>query len=297
MKKILIFALTALIAVGCSDKALKTVYEGPSGFAFGSSVLNVEMSAEDGGQILVPVYRGTEHSNSAELKFEYDIAPEGSTQPQWVEADPSGQFSLSARKLLFPDGVLSSYAQIRLKSLEALGLTSKYRMRLSLLNDVSPSGRDKVVLTVNRKLTFDYLGKCEYKDNCIFEFAYKTDIYLAREAKIYRIMDPYSEGLVAEEYASEGWMGQPSPYIQLIVDDEGNISFEPFATGMMLNGKYMAYAYYPGEYHWGADFSRFNSENKVLSDKQLQIYPVYCLPEYSYGYLNEGAYPVDITLP
>ena len=110
-------------------------------------------------------------------------------------------------------------------------------------------------------------------------------------------MDPYTEGLIKEEYAENGWMGTPAPYVQFAVDANGQITYEPFCTGMMVNAKYTAYAYYPGEYIWGKDFSEYNKENKKLSDKVLQLYPVYCLPEYQYGFLNDGAYPLTVTLP
>ena len=110
-------------------------------------------------------------------------------------------------------------------------------------------------------------------------------------------MDPYTEGLVKEDRAENGWMGTPSAYVQFAVDANGQITYEPFCTGMMVNAKYTAYAYYPGEYIWGKDFSDYNKENKKLSDKVLQLYPVYCLPEYQYGFLNDGAYPLTVTLP
>ena len=113
-------------------------------------------------------------------------------------------------------------------------------------------------MSVSRQLTFDYLGKCDYRDACVFDGTYKADIYRAQEAEIYRVMDPYTEGLIKEEYAENGWMGTPAPYVQFAVDANGQITYEPFCTGMMVNAKYTAYAYYPGEYIWGKDFSEYN---------------------------------------
>ena len=66
---------------------------------------------------------------------------------------------------------------------------------------------------------------------------------------------------------------------------------------MKVQGRYLAWAYYPGEYQWGKDFSSFNSRNRQLSEKVFQLYPVYCLPDFQYGFLNEGAYPLTIVLP
>lgn len=51
-------------------------------------------------------------------------------------------------------------------------------------------------------------------------------------------MDPYREGLVAEEYAANGWMGSTPDYVEFHC--EGNhIIFNEFPTGMLFNGKYM----------------------------------------------------------
>ena len=66
---------------------------------------------------------------------------------------------------------------------------------------------------------------------------------------------------------------------------------------MKVQGKYLAYAYYPSEYQWGKDFSQYASENRRISEKELQLYPVYCLPDFQYGFLNDGAYRLTVTLP
>lgn len=293
----MLVAVAFCVLSGCSGDVLKTAYSGDSGFAFASSVLNVEVSDADGNQIYVPVYRGSETFDTVEIDFEYDISESGSSDPEWADADPDGIFSLISRKIIFAEGSNTAYALVRFKDINSLGTTEKYRIRLSLKNDVSPSGRDRVVMSVNRKLTFDLVGECDYFDACIFEKSYKAEIYVAREAEIYRVADPYTEGLIAEEYAANGWMGTPSEYVQFTVDGDGYITYEPFCTGLLVEGKYNAYAYYPSTYMWGKDFSEFDSQNKKLSDKVLQLYPVYCLPDFQYGFLNDGAYPVTITLP
>jgi hypothetical protein len=290
-------ATTFATLVSCSDDALSTTYSGSAGLGFASSVLNVEVSSADANQILVPIYRGSEDVQVAELKFEYDISASDASEPNWTDADPSGLFSLTTQRVIFADGANVAYAQVRFRSLDLLGITTKYKMRLTIKDSLSPSQRNRVTMTVNRQLTFDYLGQCDYFDSCLFESAYKADIYRARESEIYRVMDPYTEGLVKEEYAENGWMGTPANYVQFIVDANGKITYEPFCTGMLVNAKYAAYAYYPSQYIWGKDFSDYDKENKKLSDKVLQLYPVYCLPDYQYGFLNDGVYPLIITLP
>ena len=293
----MLFSVAAAAAVGCDDEQKGTIYDGGDGFAFNAGVLNVEVSADDNNRILVPVNRESLTDPLVSISFEYDTSPEGSSDPVWKTSDPNGIFSFMTPDLMFPDGAYTAYAQIRFSDLDRLSIDGLYRLRLTINGKASPSERVQTVVSVKRKLTFRYLGKCDFFDSCIFEKPYKADIYRAEEAEIYRVTDPYSEGLIAEEYAANGWMSNPPAYVQFKCDAAGNITYDPFRTGMLVNALYPAYAYYPGEYQWGRDFSSFNAENRKLSDKVLQLYPVYCLPTFQYGYLSDGAYPLTITLP
>ena len=298
MKKAILSILIpfAIISSGCDRNAYRAVYEGEAGFGFGSNVLNVEVSDEDRNSINIPVYRGSDEFSSVSIGFEYDVSESGSSKPEWADADPDGVFSLTTRNVVFADGNYTASAIVRFNNIENLGITDKYRMRLTLKDNISPSGRSQIVVTVSRKLSFVLVGECEYLDICLFENSYKAEIYKAEEADIYRISDPYSEGLMAEDFAANGWMGAPSEYVQFSVDGNGYITYEPFCTGMLVEGVHSAYCYYPSTYVWGKDFSEYDKENKKLSDTVFQLYPVYCLPDFQYGFLNDGAYPITVTL-
>lgn len=298
MKKTIIATICCICCAACTDKNIGTLYEenGDGGFAFASQVLNIEAVPEDGNEILVPVYRTNTTINMAEISFQYDVAEISSSEPEWKESDPNSLFSLTTQRVIFPDGMLTAYARVRYTDITDLSPTGKYRMKLKIKDRLTPSGRDEIIITAGRKLTFEFVGKCDWLDRCLFDKAYEAELYKAREGEIYRVMDPYTTGLVAEDYAAEGWMQSPPEYVQFICDEEGYITYEPFKTGMLVNGKYMSYAYYPGEYKWGKDFSDFNKENRKISDTEFQLYPVYCLPDYQYGFLNEGAYQLTITL-
>lgn len=292
-------ALLAACTVSCK-KAEGPVYSESTGFAFAANVLNAEVTKEDEGKLLVPVYRGTFDHNSAAITFDYDSSPEGSAKPDWTPTDPEEVFSLVSKKVSFADGVNTAYAQIRFGDVEKLGITRKYRMRLSIASELSPSLRDTVVITVSRKLTFKKYGDCTYKDECIFDNSYKTEIFKAEEAEIYRITDPYKEGLIAEEYAAGGLMGDTPDYVQFSVGSDGHINYSEFQTGMLVptgsGNNCMAWVYYPGTYKWGKDFSEYDELNQKLSDKHFQLYGVYCLPDFQYGFLNEGIYKIDINV-
>lgn len=271
-----------------------------SGFAFASGVLNVEVTDDYEGIVKVPVYRGNESVSSAHVTIQYDTTETGSSKPVWSDVDKRGLFSIVSNKVTFADKSFTAYAQIKYGDIARLGITDKYRMRLIINGMASPSNRDTTVITISRQLTFEKLGICSYSDKCIFDESYKTDIYKAKESEIYRIMDPYKEGLVAEGYAEIGLMGQTPEYIQFACDKNGHITFSEFPTGMLVpTGKgdpCMCYVYYPSDYKWGKDFSRFDAENKKISDKEFQLCGVYCLPDFSYGFLDEGCYVIGIKV-
>ncbi len=294
--------LAILSLTSCNDKNIGPLYNEEAGFGFASSVLNIEAAPEDGNVILVPIHRGSLEINIAEIGFDYNVSESLSAEPEWSPSDPSSVFSLTTERVIFPEGSHTAYAQIRYTSLEDMSPTGKYSMKLTIKNQISPSRQNQIIITAGRKLTFESLGKCIWHDACIFLNTYEAELFKAKEAGVYRVTDPYSEGFIAEDYVADGLVQNPPEYVEFYCDEEGNITYEPFKTGMLVpvgnEGKFMAYGYYPSDYliSWGADFSKFDKENKKLSDKVFQLYPVYCLPDFRYGYLNDGAYPLTITL-
>lgn len=300
-----IFVIAAAICLLCvtasCQKPVGATYSGEGGFAFASNVLNVELTPEDDGLLNVPLYRSSLDVNGARVRFEYDVSESGSSNPIWSETDPDGVFSLLSGKVNFADVAYRSYAKISFSDVSALGFSSKYRMRLYIEGNSSPSNRDTTVLTVSRKLTFEEIGECSVFDHCMFDNAYTCKLFKARECDVYRVMDPFTQGLIAEEYAQEGLMQNPPAYIQFECHADGLITFEPFPTGMLVptpsGALCMAWVYYPGEYRWGKDFSRWNAENRKVSQKLFQLYGVHCLPDFQYGFLDEGIYAIDIVLP
>lgn len=292
MKKLLYIIILAALTVACSQENPGARYEGTDGFAFGAPVLNVEVGSEE-GTLLVPIYRTGFGVSSAPVTCTYETGD--------GLADATDLFRLMTPNVLFADGRYESAVQIRVTAPDRLATDKKYRFTLTIADQVSPAGRASVAVTAQRKLTFERLGKCSYFDACVFDNAYETDIYKAAEADIYRVMDPYTKGLIAEEYAANGFMDTPPEYVEFKVEADGRITYDPFFTGMTVpdpshTAKHMAWGFYPSSYTWGRDFSDFDRENRKLSDTVFQLYPVYCLPTYYHGYLNEGAYPLTITL-
>lgn len=288
--------LAAILALSCDKDNLGALYEEESGFAFASSVLYAEVSSDDRGVLEIPVYRGTDgEASQALISFQYDTAPADASDPEWKDADPAGIFSLASPKVTFAENSCEAKVRIQFGDSDRLRTSGKYRMKLDIRDGLSPSGRSSVIVTVTKKLVFEKYGDCTYFDECIFENAYETEIYKAQGEEIYRVMDPYHEGLVAEEYAAVGWMGATPDYVEFTVEGK-NIHFKEFPTGMLFNTKYMAYAYFPSDYIWGRDYSKYDAKCQKLNDKHFQLYAVYCLPDFQYGYLNDGIYMIDINL-
>ena len=178
MMRNIFFTIAALCAmfVSCSEDNIGATYDGVEngGFAFGSLVLNIEAAPEDGNEILVPVYRSTPKVNMAEISFEYDCAESSSSDPDWKEADPNGIFSLTTKRVIFPDKSYTAYARIRYTDINDLNPLGKYRIRLKINSQLSPSKKGEVVITAGRKLTFEKIGNCMWHDACLFDNAYET---------------------------------------------------------------------------------------------------------------------------
>lgn len=293
---IMALPVVSLFLSACDRDSVGPTYKGESGYAFASSVLYAEVSKDNKGVLEIPVYRGVPgEATQASISFQYDGAASESSDPVWMDTDPKGVFTLLTPKVTFAPNSCEAKVRVMFGDSNKLRTTDKYRMRLVIDDGVSPSGRSSVILTVTKKLVFEKYGDCTYFDECIFEKAYETEIYKAQGEEIYRVMDPYREGLVAEEYAAEGWMGTPPDYVQFTCEGD-RIQFKEFPTGMLFNKVHMAYAYYPSDYIWGRDFSKYDAKCKKLNDKHFQLYAVYCLPSFQYGYMNDGVYMIDINV-
>ena len=327
MKRVLfVLAAVATLFTACNQDVLGTLYDESFGaengaelgsFTFAASVLNLETGSEDQNMVLIPIYRGNLNQNVVNLKFEIeayvpkDTIIDNSLQTvqvkQWVAKDTEGLFSLATERVVFQDGQYMAYARVSYTDINSLSLINDYRIRLSLLGGVSPSNKSQTVVSLKRRLTFEYLGECTYIDSCLFAEAYKADVYRAKEAEVYRIMDPYSEGLLAEEYAAEGMAGKPASFVQITVLEDNSLKFDPICTGMLIpdptgaDKMHMTYAYHAKEYGGNSDFSMYEDSNRKVGDKRLELIPIYCLPTFHFGHLNgggyDGAFPLTIILP
>ena len=285
----MIAALTIPMLSGCDKQVLGTVLDQAAGFSFAAPVLNMETDPSDDNILRIPLYRTASAEEMATITCEfYDPASES-----YVAVDPEGRFRLATTRVVFIDDARTGYVQVSYSSLDDFGMTDKYSFRLSIDSPVTPGGYATTMVTVNRRLTFDSIGIGTFYDEFLFYNTYDVEILKAREAAIYRVMHPFDEGLVAEDYVKNGWYTTPSEYIQIEIKPSGEIRFDEFANGMYFQKKYTVYGINPPERkeHLEKDCSAFS--NSWINNKTLSLYPFYYIK--GYGYFDCS--PMIITLP
>lgn len=273
----------------CDKQVLGPFMEQTAGFSFAAPVLNMETDPSDDNILRIPIYRTASAEEMAAIKCEfYDPATES-----YVAIDPEGRFRLATTRVMFLDDARTGYVQVSYSSIDDFGMTDKYSFRLSIDSPITPGGYATTVVTVNRRLTFDSIGIGTFYDEFLFYQTYKVEILKAREAEIYRVMHPFDEGLVAEDYVKNGWYTAPSEYIQIEVKPSGEIRFDEFVNGMYFQKKYTVYGINPPERkeHLEKDCSAFS--NSWKNDRTLSLYPFYYIK--GYGFFD--CYPMIITLP
>ena len=282
-------ALAILLLFSCDKQVLGPVLDQATGFSFAAPVLNMETAPSDDNILRIPIYRTSSAEEMASIKCEF-YDPDTDS---YVPVDPKGMFRLATTRVMFIDDARSGYVQVSYSSIDDFGMTDKYSFRLSIDSPITPGGYATTVVTVNRHLTFDSLGIGTIYDDFLFYDTYEVEILKAREAEIYRVMHPFDEGLVAEDYVKNGWYTSPSEYIQIEVKPSGEIRFDEFVNGMYFQKKFKVYGVNPPERkeHLEADCSAYN--NSWLDSKTLSLYPFYYIK--GYGFFD--CFPMIITLP
>lgn len=287
-KRSILLLIVVFLSISCDDKVRSKLFTGESGFSFKSTVLNVECDEKDNGVIKIPIYRGNTDNNTVNIECLYY----NKETKEYEDTDCEHLFNFTTHRVIFTDNSNVAYAQIQFRDLESLGIDVKHKLKLIIKNNVSPSNISEQNITVNRKLTFELLGKCETFITFLFYEKYKSEIYKAKEADIYRLMDPFSEGLLKEDFVSEGWAAKPDPYIQIQSNPDSSVYYVPFFTGMMFEGKRKVYGCYPDEYK-EFDYTEFNKQNKWIDNKTIQLYTVFYVPQYG----RFECSPIIISLP
>lgn len=185
-KNILYWSLSLLLGTAtftsCNTDAEGAMYENGTGVSFASTTMSEEVSTENEGKILVPIYRSNTNANS-----EVQISIDESTVAENI-------FTLSSSTVKFDEGKNVSYIELNF-DLNSLGATTTYNITLGVqdASQVSISGEGSIKVTVKRQLTWASFGTGQFTSE-FFGQTWPQTIEKAAEGNIYRLVDCYVEG-------------------------------------------------------------------------------------------------------
>lgn len=132
-------------------------------------------------------------------------------------------------------------------------------------------------LTIMRD-KWNSLGMAKFKDSWMFDNTYEAElIQNDKNTNLFRLLDPYTEGLKAEGYYPDYYKHGPSPYIEFLLLKKGNT-----LAGQTITTSGLVYfqTYYSGFYnttyndevkmYHPSAFKKYSSEGNWLFNKVLQ---------------------------
>lgn len=209
----------------------------------------------------------------------------GSTTVNLSSDDATGLFTVPA-DVTFADGEYKT--QISVAVSPDVEMAKKYTVNITLPN-APLSMKQKVKLNIEKDYDWVSIGEGLYRDVFMFDNAYKVEIMKGQGFDVYRIMDPYSEGLKAEEYGAYG--GTPAEYVQVEIAADKSAYFKPAACGYLYqaSASQMTYIYHPSAFT-GMD----TSNNKQIDEFTIQLEANYYIPALKGGF---GLNLITIYLP
>lgn len=241
MKKNIFKSLTVLACIAmsvfasCNTDAEGEIYtpDATENCSFASSQMIVELTADYGGVVKVPVYRGTSEGD-ASVQLAYSM-----------DEEAAAIFSITNSEVSFKDGESVGYLEVNYTSMDDLGATTKYSIDLSISEtSLSPSAEAELALQIQRKLTWENIGTGVYYSQ-FFGQSWPQPVEKAAEGNIYRLPDCIFEGYPLIFSLSEdgqellGWDPQPMGYVN---STYGMVYFA--AVGMERDGKYLSFPMY-----------------------------------------------------
>lgn len=221
------------VFTSCNTDAEGVIYN-PDDIAncsFASSQMNVELTADYGGVVKVPVYRGTATGTaSAQVTCSMDD-------------EAAAIFSVSNTEVTFKEGESVGYVEVTYTSMDDLGATTKYTIDLTLADaSLSPSAESELTLQIQRKLTWETIGVGTWYSE-FFGQSWDQPVEKAAEGNIYRLPDCYYAGypiifsLTEDGQSLVAWDPQKMGYVD---STYGMVYF--YATEMERNGNVL---YFP----------------------------------------------------
>lgn len=196
------------VLTSCDTDAEGTLYRASGAeFAFPSTLMTVELTADDNGVIKVPVYRGNVNSDAvAHLSLDEATVEEG-------------VFTLANSTVTFEEGATVAYAELVFGDLANLDPAGQYSIDITLDEEenLSPDQQDVITVKASRKLTWTYYGEGVYTSE-FFDDSWDQTIEKAEEGNIYRLPScimtgyPLIFSLSEDGQSLEGFADQDTGY-------------------------------------------------------------------------------------
>lgn len=216
MKKILSYltALGLFLSIySCNDEGVLYEMNDGAEASFPSTVINFQMTPEDGNKIVVEMWRGnTKGSVSV---------------PVTIKDETGGVFTPQKDQFDFADGESSAYLTFSYPDLSDFG-GEVYKLSLTITDEdqISPSGRDKISISAQRKLTYKSIGTGTFTSE-YYGASWAQEVEKAEEANFYRLPNCYEPGFPIVFSMEDGVIGfdiQPMGYNH---PDYGMVSWDP----------------------------------------------------------------------
>ena len=220
-----------------------------------------------------------------------------------VDAEYADLFTIPS-SVTFADGETSTSLVITFDPAK-LTYGTKYPISLQIASDlITDYGRDLIAITLDYPEPFISLGKGTFSDAWNFENTYQVEVAQnSLNPNVFRLMDPYSEGIKAEGMPTQGG---PSEYIEFRILKKGEklngieitrddlIYFKRFNTGYFSSSNGEETAIHPGEFQGMTEANFVYS--KVVEWQENGLPGIVEMAPYFYYFSAGGGYN-QITTP
>lgn len=226
MKKILFSNIVlALLFITISCENEQTIYPltDKAEASFPSTILNLEMVADDGNKIVVEMWRGNTKG--------------AASVPVTITNNTGGVFTPEKQQFDFADGESVAYLTFSYPSIANFG-GEKYQIILEIVGDVaSPSAVKKMTVSAQRKLTYKSLGTGTFSSE-FFEEEWPQEVLKAEEGDFYRLPNCYVNGTTMEFSIQDGKINFAKQATGYVHSSYGMVSWDPrYLDYCEINGK------------------------------------------------------------
>ena len=232
MKKILsyITVLGFLLSIySCKDEgAIYKMSDGAEA-SFPSTIINFQMTSEDGNKIVVEMWRG----NTAGAV----------SVPVTIEDGTNGVFTPEKEQFDFADGESKAYLTFTYPDINDFG-GELYEIDLTIADEdqISPSDRSTISIVAQRKLTYSSIGTGTFTSE-FFGESWAQVVEKAEEANFYRLPDCYYAGYPIVFSLEDGVVNFAKQAMGYNHPDYGMASWDPRDVSQsVVDGKTITFA-------------------------------------------------------